>query len=158
MTTSEPLAAPRLLLAFDFGLRHIGVASGQSITGTATPLTTLPARAGVPDWSAVARLVAEWRPDLLVVGLPLNMDATESPMSERARRFAARLGRETRRPVVFADERLTSRAANTNRDSGTATTSQRSAGRDTGHARAAVLIAETWLNDQRSGAATGHAD
>lgn len=149
MTHSEPPEAPRLLLAFDFGLRHIGVASGQSITGTATPLTTLSARAGVPDWPAVTRLVAEWRPDLLVVGLPLNMDATESPMSQRARRFAARLAHETRRPVVFADERLTSRAANADRKTGAdagGASSARSAPRDSGHARAAVLIAETWLN------------
>jgi len=146
MTTSESPTAPRLLLAFDFGLRHIGVASGQSITGTATPLTTFSARDGTPDWSAIARLVAEWRPDLLVVGLPLNMDATESPMSQRARRFGARLGQETRRPVVFADERLTSRTAIA--DSRAATTGLRTADRDAGHARAAVLIAETWLNER----------
>ena len=121
------------VLAFDFGLKHIGVATGQTITRTATGLTTLAARDGKPDWMAVRKLVSEWRPIRLIVGLPLNMDDSESEMSERARAFAARLGKETGLQVELADERLTSRAvADTEGDQA--------------HAEAAALIAETWLN------------
>jgi putative Holliday junction resolvase len=130
-TPGRPTAAQGTVLAFDFGLKHIGVASGQTITRTAAPLTTFDARDGRPDWEAVGKLVKEWRPVRLVVGLPLNMDGTESEMSERARRFAARLEAHTSVPVDMADERLTSRAV---RDS------------DQPHAAAAALIAETWLN------------
>ena len=117
------------MLAFDFGLKHIGVAAGQTITRTASPLTTLSARDGRPDWKAVEDLVREWRPVQLVVGLPLNMDDTESEMSGRARAFARKLEAHTGLPVAMADERLTSRAAG-----------------DAAHAAAAALIAETWLN------------
>jgi putative Holliday junction resolvase len=121
------------VLAFDFGLKHIGVATGQTITRTATALTTLAARDGKPDWVAVCELVTEWRPIRLIVGLPLNMDDSESEMSERARAFAARLGKETGLQVELADERLTSRAV-------------ADAEGDQAHAEAAALIAETWLN------------
>ena len=86
------------VLAFDFGLKHIGVAAGQTITRTASGLTTLAARegqAGLGEPSA--DLSAEWRPIRLIVGLPLNMDDSESEMSERARAFAAKLGISDRR-------------------------------------------------------------
>lgn len=122
------------VLAFDFGLRHIGVAAGQTVTGTASPLTTLRARDGKPDWPELAKLVADWSPARLLVGLPLNMDGTESEMCERARRFAAELERRTGLPTELVDERLTTREAN--EAGGT-------------HAHAAALIAETWLNDRR---------
>jgi putative Holliday junction resolvase len=128
--------AASYVIAFDFGLRHIGVAVGQTITGTATPLTTLSARQGVPDWTPLTALVAEWRPARLLVGLPLNMDDTESPMSERTRRFAAELTRRSGLPVLLIDERLTSYAA-------------RASGIRNGHAHAAVMIAQTWLADPR---------
>lgn len=125
----RPDAVGGTVLAFDFGLRHIGVAAGQTITRTASPLTTLSARDGSPDWQAVGKLVGDWRPVQLVVGLPLNMDDTESEMSGRARAFAKKLARHTGLPVAMADERLTSRAVG-----------------DASHAAAAALIAETWLN------------
>ncbi len=119
------------VLAFDFGLKHIGVAVGQTITRTATPLDTLSARNGKPHWPTVELLVREWRPIQLVVGLPLNMDDTESEMSGRARRFASQLAEKTGLQVSMTDERLTSRMT---RDE------------DASHAAAAALIAETWLN------------
>ena len=124
------------ILAFDFGLRHIGVAAGQTVTRTATPLTTVRARQGKPQWPDVLKLVEEWRPGALVVGLPLNMDDTESDMSARARRFAGILAERTGLPVHLVDERLTSNAV-------------RQLGADRSHQRAAVMIAETWLNEPR---------
>lgn len=119
------------VLAFDFGLRHIGVAAGQTVTASAGPLTTLDARDGKPRWEEVTALVGEWSPVRLLVGLPLNMDDTESDMSGRARRFASTLERRTGVPVSLVDERLTTRAA---------------AEQGGDHAAAAALIAETWLN------------
>src|SRR5690606_23149449 len=86
---------PRLMgetvLGFDYGTQRIGVAVGQTITHTATPLAALHARDGVPNWDHIATLISEWRPARLVVGLPLNMDGSESEMCVRAKKFANRL-------------------------------------------------------------------
>lgn len=122
------------MLAFDFGLKHIGVATGQTVTRTANPLTTLKAKNGRPDWQELTRIVNEWQPGCLIVGLPLNMDDTESEMSTLARKFAARLERETRLPVALVDERLSSFAA-------------KEIDAQDNHAIAASLIAQTWLSD-----------
>lgn len=130
------------VLAFDFGMRHIGVAVGQSVTGTASPLTTLRARQGKPDWEEIRHLLEQWQPTVVLVGLPLNMDDTESEMSERARRFAANLARRSGRSVLMVDERLSSFAARQ-------TESQSS------HATAAALVAETWLAEPRHGTPPG---
>lgn len=92
------------VLGFDFGTSSIGVAIGQSITGTATPLTALRAKDGQPDWSQVERLLKEWQPDFVVVGLPLNMDGTEQPLTERARKFGQRLHGRFGIQVVYQDE------------------------------------------------------
>ncbi|WP_170870451.1 Holliday junction resolvase RuvX [Pantoea sp. 1.19] len=99
------------LLAFDFGTKSIGVAVGQSLTGSARPLTALKARDGVPDWEKIAALLQEWQPQRLVVGLPLNMDGTEQPLTQRARKFANRLHGRFGLPVELQDERLSTVAA-----------------------------------------------
>ena len=97
----------RSLMGFDFGTRSIGVATGQEVTGTASPLTSLKANEGIPDWVQLEKLLKEWQPDLLVVGLPLNMDGTEQEMTERARKFGQRLHGRFGFQVEFKDERLT---------------------------------------------------
>lgn len=99
------------LLAFDHGTNKIGIASGNAITGTATPLPAIPCRDGQPDWSRVAALMEEWRPETLVVGLPLNMDGSESESSQRARKFARRLHGRFGIRVWMIDERLSTREA-----------------------------------------------
>ncbi|MCR5084007.1 MAG: Holliday junction resolvase RuvX [Succinivibrionaceae bacterium] len=86
---------------------HIGVAAGNRLTGTASPLRCLLARDGVPDHGALDALIAEWGPEELVVGLPLNMDGTEQPLTAHARRFARRLGERYGLRVSMVDERLT---------------------------------------------------
>lgn len=98
-------------LVFDFGTRRIGVASANRLSGTATPLATLAARDGVPDWRQIARLIGDWQPQVLVIGMPRNVDGTDSPMSERARAFAAWLHQQSGLPVEEIDERYTSTAA-----------------------------------------------
>lgn len=99
------------VLAFDFGTMSIGVAIGHSITGTATPLAALKAKDGQPDWNLVERLLKEWQPDFVVVGLPLNMDGTEQPLTERARKFGQRLHGRFGVQIHYQDERLTTVAA-----------------------------------------------
>jgi len=102
------VVAARTLLGFDFGLKRIGVAVGQEMTGTASALTTVAARDGKPDWDAISRLIHEWQPDAVVVGLPLNMDGSDHELSRRARRFGNQLHGRYNLPAHFIDERLSS--------------------------------------------------
>lgn len=102
---------PISVLAFDFGTRKIGVAVGQSLTGTASPLAALVAQDGQPNWQQVQQLVNEWAPQYLLVGLPLNMDGSPSESSRRARRFAGRLQGRFGVPARLIDERLSTREA-----------------------------------------------
>ncbi len=95
-------------MAFDYGLRQIGVAVGNALLGTTRPLPVLRAREGSPDWSSVASLIEEWKPELLVIGNPLNMDGSPSELSARADKFARRLQGRFGLPVELVDERLSS--------------------------------------------------
>ncbi|WP_049631434.1 Holliday junction resolvase RuvX [Cellvibrio sp. pealriver] len=98
----------KTLLAFDYGTKNIGVASGQTITHSANSLAPLKAKDGIPDWTQIEKLLAEWKPDLVLVGLPLNMDESESELSARARKFANRIHGRFGVKVEMVDERLTS--------------------------------------------------
>ncbi len=98
--------ASETLLGFDFGTKSIGVAVGQQLTGTARALTALKAQDGTPDWNQIEKLLKEWQPDYVVVGLPLNMDGTEQPLTVRARKFANRLHGRFGVRVELQDERL----------------------------------------------------
>lgn len=100
-----------VVLGFDFGLRRIGVAVGQTITQSARPLTILNAKQGTPDWHEIKKLILEWGANALIVGLPLNMDGTEQPITERARAFGQQLQAHFQLPIYFVDERLTTVAA-----------------------------------------------
>ncbi len=102
---------PRTFLGFDFGSKRIGVAVGQELTHTARPLVTLNNRDGAPDWEAISRLIDEWQPDALVVGLPLNLDGTDHEVTRLARRFGNRLRGRYNLPVYTMDERLSSAEA-----------------------------------------------
>ena len=137
----------RLALGFDFGLRRIGVAVGSRVTGAASPLGAVACRDGQPDWSAIDGIVAEWRPSLLVVGLPYNTDGTESEMSRAARRFGRRLAGRFDLSVEFVDERLSSSEA------GSRLREQRRRG-ERGRIRkeqidelSAAIILQTWLDE-----------
>lgn len=98
-------------LGFDYGRKDTGVAVGSRHSRLAEPLAVLRARGGEPDWAALDRLVAEWHPEGLVVGIPLNMDGSENAMTRAARAFGARLSARYNLPVHWVDERLSSRAA-----------------------------------------------
>lgn len=99
------------LLAFDYGTRSIGVAVGQTITNSARPLIELRAKDGTPNWHELEKVLTEWLPELVLVGLPLNMDGTESEFAKRTRKFARRLHGRFGVQVMMMDERLTTREA-----------------------------------------------
>lgn len=125
---------PLNLICFDYGQKRIGIAVGQNLTATATPLDTVPVRNGRPDWPHIAEIIKRWQPGALVVGRPLNMDGSRQPMTDAADRFARRLEGRFHLPVHLADERLSSYEARQRlkRD------------RDL-DAMAAQVILETWL-------------
>lgn len=101
------LAMPEaVFLGFDFGFKRIGVAVGQSLTCSANPLPTLAAQSGAPDWSKMQKLVEEWRPQALVVGLPTCIDDTELYTTNAAKKFAKQLEKRFSLPVHMVDERL----------------------------------------------------
>jgi putative Holliday junction resolvase len=131
------------LLGFDYGLKNIGAATGQTLTGTATPQPPLRARDGVPDWSEVEALLREWQPELVLVGLPLNMDGTESELSARARKFANRIHGRFGVAVEMVDERLSSFEA---KGEVMARGGSRDYGKNPVDSIAARLIVETYLN------------
>lgn len=122
------------MLAFDFGLRRIGTAVGQDLTGTARALTTVAVRNGQVDWEAIARLVDTWQPDMFVLGRPETADGAPHPLHAAIDRFARRLHGRYGRTVSFIDERLSSHAA--------AADPASAAGVD---AVAAQLILESWF-------------
>lgn len=100
------------VLAFDFGLKRIGIASGDTLTRVAAPRPAANSRDSGPDWDAIAREVRALAPQILVVGAPFNADGSEGSMSAAARRFAAELERRFALPVHMVDERFSSLEAN----------------------------------------------
>ena len=99
-------AQPLSFLAFDFGTRRVGVATGNSLTRTATPLTTVSAE-GEARMAKIGALIAEWRPTALVVGVPRHPDGVAHANTERARRFGRQLNARFGLPVHEVDERYT---------------------------------------------------
>ncbi len=98
-------------LGFDYGMQRIGVAVGQSITGTSRSLITIKCNNGAPDWEHITKLLDEWKPDALIIGVPLHMDGTEQEMTKNAKRFARRLEGRYNIQAFTVDERLSSRKA-----------------------------------------------
>ena len=99
------------VLAFDFGLKQIGIAFGQTITNQSTGIKIIKAKNGIPNWDEIKTIVEEWNPNTLIVGLPVNMDDSESEMSCLARAFAKGLKDRIHKSVKLMDERLSSREA-----------------------------------------------
>jgi putative Holliday junction resolvase len=124
-------------LSFDFGIRRTGVATGNTLLGRAQPLKTL-AVEGDARFAAIARLIAEWQPDALVVGVPLHPDGAEHENTRRARRFARQLHGRFGLPVHEVDERYT-------------TTEALSSGAADADAAAAAIILDQFLNQLPQG-------
>lgn len=104
-------SSPQLIMAFDFGTQKMGMAVGSSLIESATPLPLFPMKDGIPHWDNLLKIVQQHQPNLFLVGLPLNMDGSESELSTRARKFARRLRHQTNVHTHMVDERLTTREA-----------------------------------------------
>jgi putative holliday junction resolvase len=109
MTIHNP--SHQVLIAFDFGMKRIGVAVGQTLTKSARPLDTLPAKEGAPNIESLKKIMQKWRPNACVVGIPLNMDGSDQPITHHARQFANWLKEQFHLPVYEVDERLTTKDA-----------------------------------------------
>jgi putative Holliday junction resolvase len=103
---SNPIGQ-RTVIGFDFGKKYIGVAVGQEMTGCASPLGSIKANDGIPNWDSLASYLKEWQPDFIVVGLPLNMDGSEQQLTLDAKKFGNRVAGRFGVKVEFQDERLT---------------------------------------------------
>ncbi|MBL0230081.1 MAG: Holliday junction resolvase RuvX [Moraxellaceae bacterium] len=136
------------VLGFDFGTKKTGVATGQRITATAAPLAPIAMRDGIPDWQIIERLLNQWQPHAVLVGLPLNMDDSESDICYLARKFARRIEGRFKVKVLMVDERLTSRAA---RELLTEIGDRRKGKLPSLDSTAAVLMVEGWLAQPDSG-------
>jgi putative holliday junction resolvase len=131
MAARSAAPQPRSFLSFDFGSKRVGVASGNALTGTATPLTTIAAE-GDARFDAIARLIREWQPDALVVGVPYHPDGAPHDNTRRTQRFARQLAGRFGLPVHEVDERYT-------------TTEAHALGAADADAAAAALILEQYL-------------
>jgi putative holliday junction resolvase len=137
--------SPATVLAFDFGTRRIGVAVGNTLTRIARPLTTINQDREDERLAAIAVLLNEWRPDVLVVGIPVHADGAAHAMTARAQQFARKLASRFQLPVELADERWTTQIAQTTLD-------QKGTGGRNGRAIrdqvAAQIILQGWLDDR----------
>jgi len=147
----RPSSHPQIVLALDFGLKRIGVASGDTLTCTAHPRSTLANGSGGPDWPALLKLIADLRPARLAVGEPYNADGSASPLTETVRRFAAELKQRSSLPVDLVDERWSSQDAEERlraaRASGLRGRRVEKADVD---AAAAAVILERWFETQQT--------
>ncbi|OTA21019.1 crossover junction endodeoxyribonuclease RuvA [Xenorhabdus beddingii] len=135
----------RTIIAFDFGTRSIGAAIGQEVTGTARALSAFKANEGSPNWELIGKLLKEWQPDLVIVGLPLNMDGTEQPVTAQARKFANRIHGRFGVQVALHDERLTTVEARSHLfDHG----GYKALNKGKVDAASAVIILESWFEQQ----------
>lgn len=133
LAAMPPSSSPRSFLAFDFGTKRVGVASGNTVTRTATPLRTVAAE-GDARFTALGALIAEWQPDALVVGVPYHPDGAPHDNTARAQRFARQLHGRFKLPVHEVDERYT-------------TTEAQAAGAADVDAASAAIILEQYLRD-----------
>jgi len=134
------------VLGFDFGAKRIGIASGQTLTGTANPLQTLTNVNNKPDWDSIEKLISDWKPQALIVGLPYLLDGKETEMTIRADKFSRRLHGRFGLPVFTVAETLSSFEAEEQLKQ------SKKIGKQNKHEidkLAAALIIETWLQDQK---------
>jgi len=129
-------------LGIDYGLKNIGLAYGQTLTQTAQTLPALKAKDGIPNWQQVQQVLEQWQPDIVIIGLPLNMDGTESELCQRVRKFGNRLHGRFNAKIDFMDERLSSYAV---KEEEKARGHKGDYGKNPIDSLAAQLILEDWL-------------
>ena len=144
--TGPSPVGPLIVVALDFGLKRIGIASGDTLTRAAHPRTTISNGPKGPDWAALERLLTDVRPARIAVGEPYNADGSVSPLTEAARRFAAELAQRSHLPVDLVDERWSSQDAEERlRDARASGERRRRVTRQDIDAAAAAVILERWL-------------
>ncbi|WP_130536709.1 Holliday junction resolvase RuvX [Thiomicrorhabdus indica] len=132
-----------VMIGFDFGLKRIGVAIGQTLTQTATPEAIVNSRDGVPDWEHITLLFEQWQPNAIIVGLPMRLDGSEQALTQPARKFGQRLSGRYHRPVYFIEEQLSSiEAENRQKQQKSRQKNQKI------DDHAAQIILENWLQTQ----------
>ena len=124
-----------IVMSFDFGMKRIGVAVGQKVTQTATGLGVVQAFDGIPKWDYLDKMVLDWQPERFIVGLPINMDGSNSEMSKKAQKFSRRISSRYNTRSEMFDERLTSFEA------------REHDGKTHIDAIAAKIILESWLRE-----------
>ena len=124
-----------IVMSFDFGMKRIGVAVGQKVTQTATGLGVVQAFDGIPKWDYLDKIVLDWQPERFIVGLPINMDGSNSEMSKKAQKFSRRISSRYNTRSEMFDERLTSFEA------------REHDGKTHIDAIAAKIILESWLRE-----------
>ena len=136
----------RTVIGFDFGLKRIGLATGQTITGTASPLVTLQAVNQSPDWSAIEDRIRQWRPDALIVGIPYLLDGGETDITRAALKFSRQLEHRFGLPVFTIDESLSSAEAEAQLKQGLKLAKHNKHEIDK---MAAAVIVQSWLDSQQ---------
>ena len=135
----------RTVIGFDFGKKYIGVAVGQELTGTASPLGSIKANDGIPHWQNLTKFINEWQPDFIVIGLPLNMDGSEQQLTLDAKKFGNRVLGRFGINVEFQDERLTTADA---KEQLFARGGYKNLSKDNIDAESAKLIIESYFEQQ----------
>jgi putative Holliday junction resolvase len=113
MTTTNEPAKKKItsVLGFDYGKKRIGLATGQTITGTATPCKTINQVDGNPDWDTISAEIQQWKPQILIVGMPYHIDGSENKMTAASRHFCYELEKRFKLPVEYINEALSSQQA-----------------------------------------------
>jgi putative Holliday junction resolvase len=133
------------VLGLDYGTKRIGIATGQTITHTAAPITTLTQINGLPDWNGIQEQIKQWSPDALIVGIPYHLDGKESDMTQKALDFSSELEQRFSIPVYRIDETLSSHAAEEILNKKTKIGKHNKSEVDK---MAAAIIVQSWLNQQ----------
>ena len=130
------------ILAFDYGKARIGIATGQTLTKTASPVTTIKSINGKPNWKEIEAIIKKWRPNEFVVGLPIDMHGEFTDSTKAAQAFGEELEKRVNKPIHFVDEKLSTREARWRLES----VSSKTARHLKVDAMAACIILETWMN------------
>jgi len=132
-----------MVIGFDFGLKRIGVAIGQTLTQTASPEAIVASKDGKPDWQHITEIFEQWQPNAIVVGLPMHLDGSQQALTQPARKFGQRLSGRYGKPVFFIEEQLSSiEAENRHKQSNKRKANQKI------DDHAAQIILENWLQSQ----------
>lgn len=131
------------LLGFDYGTKRIGSAYGQTVTGAAKPLNAIKNSPQGPDWQSIKKLITQWAPDALIIGLPLNMDGSDQNITDLAREFAKQLQQRYNLPTLLCDERLSTTAA---KEALFAEGGYRALRQQSIDSMAAKIIIESWMS------------